>query len=96
MVEKIEGLLAGPRNPWNGVAVTQREAELYIDLLGCLSRNPVGAKPVVLIGFHYVANLECVDGSIELVHLGDGVPLKKKYKKVEKLEYELKRETEIK
>ncbi|TNN79363.1 hypothetical protein EYF80_010387 [Liparis tanakae] len=63
MVEEIESLLAGTRHPRDGVAVTQGEAKLHVDLLGRLPRDPVGAKPVVLVGLHHVANLERQPGN---------------------------------
>lgn len=78
MVEEVERFLAGARHPRDGVAVTQGEAKLHVDLLGSLSRDPVGTKPVVLVGLHHIANLESMDGSVVLIHLRDGVPLNRK------------------
>lgn len=86
MVEEVKGLLAGARHPRDGVAVAQGEAKLHIDLLGRLSRDPVGAKPVVLVGLHHIANLESMDGPVVLVHLCDGIPLNKKYEGVGRVE----------
>ena len=78
MVEEVEGLLAGARHPRDGVAVSQGEAKLHVNLLGSLSGDPIGAKPVVLVGLHHVANLESVDGTVVLIHLRDGIPLNRK------------------
>lgn len=77
-VKKVEGFLTGARHPRDGVAVSQGEAKLHVDLLGSLSGDPVGAKPVVLVGLHHVANLESVDGTVVLIHLRDGIPLNRK------------------
>ncbi len=82
MVEEVEGLLAGARHPRDGVAVTQGETKLHVDLLGSLPRDPVGAKPVVLVGLHHIANLESMDGPVVLVHLCDGIPLNGKQERV--------------
>lgn len=81
MVEEVKRFFAGARHPRNGVAVTQGEAKLHIDLLGSLSRDPVGAKPVILVGLHHIANLESMDGAVVLIHLCDGIPLNRKYEK---------------
>lgn len=78
MVEEVERLLAGARHPRDGVAVTQGEAKLHVDLLGSLSRDPVGAKPVILVGLHHITNLESMDGPVVLIHLCDGIPLDRK------------------
>lgn len=78
VVEEVEGLLAGARHPRNGVAIPQSEAKLHVNLLSRLSRDPVGTKPVVLIGLHHIAHLEGMDGSVVLIHLRDGIPLKRK------------------
>lgn len=81
VVEEVEGLLARARHPGDGVAVAQGEAQLHVDLLGGLSRNPVRTQPVVLIGLHHVAHLERVDGAVVLIHLCDGIPLKRRNEK---------------
>lgn len=78
MVEEVERLFAGARHPRDGVAVTKREAKLHVDLLGSLSRDPVGAKPVVLVRLHHITNLESMDGPVVLIHFCDGIPLNSK------------------
>lgn len=76
-VEEVEGLLAGTKDQWNGVAVPQCELQLHIDLLCRLARDPVGPKPVVLAVFHHIADLEGPDGSVVLIHSTDLFPLEK-------------------
>lgn len=78
MVEEVERLFAGSRHPRDGVAVTQCEAKLHVDLLGSLSRDPVGTKPVVLVRLHHITDLEGVDGPVVLIHFCDGIPLNSK------------------
>lgn len=83
MIEKVESLLACPGHPRYGVAVTQGEAKLHINLLGSLTRDPVRKKPVVLVGLHHTTNLESMDRPVVLIHLCDGVPLKRNKKRKE-------------
>lgn len=76
-VQQVEGLLAGAQDQGNGVAVPEGELQLHVDLLGWLTRDPVGAEPVVLAVLHHIADLEGPDGSVVLIDPTDLLPLKK-------------------
>ena len=67
--------LASASDPWQAVAVSQRELDFDVDPLSAGPRDPVCPQPVVLIGFQDVTNLVSSDGDVLLIHNTHLLPL---------------------